>query len=62
VLNADGFINRELTTANGKVKRHHSHLRHMLTSKGQKRKDKLAKAVLVSDADTPKVLRMIPYQ
>jgi len=29
---------------------------------GQKRKDKLAKSVLVSDADTPKVLRMIPYQ
>jgi large subunit ribosomal protein L35 len=57
-----GAAKRFKKTATGKVKRHHAHLRHMLTSKGQKRKDKLAKSVLVSDADTPKVLRMIPYQ
>jgi large subunit ribosomal protein L35 len=57
-----GASKRFKKTATGKVKRHHSHLRHQLTSKGQKRKDKLAKAVLVSDADRPKVLRMIPYQ
>jgi large subunit ribosomal protein L35 len=57
-----GASKRFKKTATGKVMRRHSHLRHILTSKGQKRKDKLAKSVLVSDADTPKVLRMIPYQ
>ena len=57
-----GAVTRFKNPATGKVQRHHSHLRHMLTSKGQKRKDKLAKAVLVSDADRPKVLRMIPYE
>jgi large subunit ribosomal protein L35 len=57
-----GASKRFKKTATGKVKRRHSHLRHILTSKGQKRKDKLAKSVLVSDADTPKVKRMIPYQ
>ena len=39
----------------------HSHLRHMLTSKPHKRKKKLGQSVLVSDADTPKIKRMIPY-
>jgi len=43
------------------VKRSHSFLRHILTSKDKKRKRKLRSAVLVSDADTPKVKRMIPY-
>ena len=57
-----GAAKRFKKTATGKVKRRHSHLRHILTSKGQKRKDKLAKSVLVSDADRPKVLRMIPYE
>jgi ribosomal protein L35 len=33
----------------------------MLTSKNKKRKGKLSQAVLVSDADTPKIKRMIPY-
>ena len=56
-----GAAKRFKATAKGKFKRHHSYARHILTSKGQKRKDKLAKSVLVSDADTPKVLRMIPY-
>jgi large subunit ribosomal protein L35 len=42
-------------------KRHHSFLRHMLTSKPKKRKGKLRQGVLVSDADTPKIKRMIPY-
>ena len=48
-------------TATGKVKRGHSHLRHILTSKSHKRKKKLGSPVLVSDADTPKIKRMIPY-
>ena len=57
-----GASKRFKKTATGKVKRGHSFLRHKLTLKDKKRKSKLGHAVLVSDADTPKVLRMIPYQ
>jgi large subunit ribosomal protein L35 len=56
-----GAAKRFKKTATGKVKRHHSYLRHMLTSKPHKRKKKLSEATLVSPADTPKVKRMIPY-
>jgi large subunit ribosomal protein L35 len=56
-----GAAKRFKKTGTGKVTRHHSYLRHMLTSKPHKRKKKLSGAVLVSDADTPKVKRMIPY-
>jgi large subunit ribosomal protein L35 len=56
-----GAAKRFKKTATGKVKRGHSHLRHILTSKDTKRKGKLRQSVLVSDADTPKVKRMIPY-
>jgi large subunit ribosomal protein L35 len=56
-----GAAKRFKKTASGKVKRGHSHLRHMLTSKPHKRKKKLREAVLVSPADTPKIKRMIPY-
>jgi len=56
-----GAAKRFKKTATGKVKRHHSHLRHILTSKSKKRKRKLGGNVLVSEADTPKVKRMIPY-
>jgi large subunit ribosomal protein L35 len=56
-----GASKRFQKTATGKVKRGHSFLRHILTSKDKKRKRKLRSHVLVSDADTPKVKRMIPY-
>jgi large subunit ribosomal protein L35 len=56
-----GAAKRFKKTGTGKVKRGHSHLRHILTSKSKKRKSKLGHSVLVSDADTPKVKRMIPY-
>jgi large subunit ribosomal protein L35 len=56
-----GAAKRFRKTATGKVKRRHSHLRHMLTSKSHKRKKKLGSHVLVSPADTPKIKRMIPY-
>ena len=48
-------------TGTGKIKRHKANLRHILTSKAKKRKKKLGDAVLVSDADYKKVMRMIPY-
>jgi len=56
-----GAAKRFKKTATGKVKRRHAFLRHMLTSKRHKRKKKLGGEILVSDADTPKVKRMIPY-
>jgi large subunit ribosomal protein L35 len=56
-----GAAKRFKKTATGKVKRRHSFLRHILTSKPHKRKKKLNQSVLVSDADVRKVKRMIPY-
>jgi large subunit ribosomal protein L35 len=56
-----GAAKRFKKTASGKVKRSHAFLRHILTSNDKKRKRKLRSNVLVSDADTPKVKRMIPY-
>jgi large subunit ribosomal protein L35 len=57
-----GASKRFKTTASGKVKRGHSGLRHMLSSKAKKRKRRLGTATLVSDGDLRKVKRMIPYQ
>jgi len=56
-----GAAKRFKKTGSGKVKRSHAFLRHILTSKAKKRKKKLRSSVLVSDADAPKVKRMIPY-
>ncbi|MEP6642859.1 MAG: 50S ribosomal protein L35 [Acidobacteriaceae bacterium] len=56
-----GAAKRFKKTASGKVKRGHSNLRHILTSKSKRRKKKSGKSTLVSDADTPKIKRMIPY-
>jgi large subunit ribosomal protein L35 len=57
-----GASKRFKKTATGKVKRGHSGLRHMLSSKAKKRKRRLGTATLVSDGDLRKVKRMIPYQ
>jgi large subunit ribosomal protein L35 len=56
-----GAAKRFKKTGTGKVKRNHAFLRHILTSKDTKRKRALRSSVIVSDADTPKVKRMIPY-
>jgi large subunit ribosomal protein L35 len=56
-----GAAKRFKKTGTGKIKRHKAFLRHILTSKAKKRKKKLGDAVLVSDADYKKVMRMIPY-
>ncbi len=56
-----GAAKRFKKTGSGKVKRGHSHLRHILTSKETKRKRKLRKQVVLAPADEAKVLRMIPY-
>lgn len=56
-----GAAKRFRLTADGKIKRGHSHARHILTSKTQKRKRHLDIDVLVSEADEEKVKRMLPY-
>lgn len=56
-----GAKKRFRKTATGKVKRGHAFARHILTSKSSKTKRKLDIDGLVSDADTPKIKRMIPY-
>jgi large subunit ribosomal protein L35 len=54
-----GAKKRFKLTATGKVKRSQSMKRHILTKKAKGRKRGLKKSVLVSDADTPNVKRMI---
>lgn len=56
-----GAAKRFKKTATGKIKRGKAFKRHILTSKATKRKRHLDADTLVSDADAPKVRRMIPY-
>ena len=56
-----GAAKRFKKTGTGKYMRGQSKMRHILTSKETKTKRKLGGSVLVSDADAPKVRRMIPY-
>ncbi|HLG17978.1 MAG TPA: 50S ribosomal protein L35 [Blastocatellia bacterium] len=56
-----GAAKRFRLTATGKVKRGHSHARHILTKKTAKRKRNLDLDVMVSSADEPGVKRMFPY-
>ena len=56
-----GAAKRFRTTATGKIKRGHSHARHILTKKTNKRKRHLDIDVMVSDGDQKRVERMLPY-
>jgi large subunit ribosomal protein L35 len=56
-----GAAKRFRLTATGKIKRGHSHARHILTKKTNKRKRYLDVDVLVSDSDLDRVRRMLPY-
>ena len=56
-----GAAKRFRLTATGKVKRGHSHARHILTSKEHKRKRLLDIDTLVSEADEKRVEAMLPY-
>ena len=56
-----GAKKRFKLTASGKIKRGHSHARHILTKKTTKRKRKLDQSALVSKSDLPKVRKMLPY-
>jgi len=54
-----GAVKRFKLTATGKVKRHQSMKRHLLTHKQTGRKRNLRRGVLVSDADKPSVRAML---
>ena len=54
-----GAVKRFKLTASGKIKRHKSMKRHILTKKAQGRKRGLRKATLVSDSDTAQVRAML---
>ena len=56
-----GAAKRFRTTATGKIKRGHSHARHILTSKTAKRKRNLDLDVMVSESDEQRVKDMLPY-
>jgi large subunit ribosomal protein L35 len=56
-----GAAKRFKVTGTGKIKRHHSFARHILTKKSAKRKRHLGKADILTDADAPKVRKMLPY-
>ncbi len=56
-----GARKRFRLTATGKVKRGHSHARHILTKKSSKRKRRLDLDVYVDSADTGRVKAMMPY-
>lgn len=56
-----GARKRFKLTASGKIKRGHSHARHILTKKTTKRKRKLDQSDLVSKSDLSKVKKMLPY-
>ena len=56
-----GAAKRFRLTANGKVKRGHSHARHILTKKSNKRKRLLDIDGLVAKADQKRVEAMLPY-
>ena len=46
---------------NGKVKRTHSHLRHILTKKTTKRKRQLRRAGYAASGDAKKLELLLPY-
>ena len=54
-----GAMKRFRKTGTGKVKRKHSHLRHILTKKERARKRKLRRAGYVADSDLKNVKRML---
>ncbi len=56
-----GAAKRFKKTGTGKIKRGHACKRHILTSKGTKRKRQLDTDVMLDKADVPKIKRMIPY-
>jgi large subunit ribosomal protein L35 len=57
-----GAAKRFKRTKSGKILRAKAFKRHILTSKTTKRKRGLRGTTVVSEADAPKLARMIPYK
>jgi large subunit ribosomal protein L35 len=49
-------------TGTGKIKRNKGFKRHILTSKGKKRKRQLRKATLVAAVEARNIRQLIPYK
>jgi large subunit ribosomal protein L35 len=56
-----GAAKRFKKTGTGKITRAAAFKRHILTSKASKRKRQMRGTRVVSDADAPKLNRMLPY-
>jgi large subunit ribosomal protein L35 len=56
-----GAAKRFGKTASGRFKHKQSHLRHILTKKGAKRKRKLRQRDIVEEQDSGHVRRLLPY-
>ena len=56
-----GAAKRFRLTATGKVKRGHSHARHILTKKTTKQKRRLGHKVTVKKVDESNIKPMLPY-
>jgi large subunit ribosomal protein L35 len=56
-----GAAKRFKKTGTGKIKRHHSGARHILTSKARSRKRRLRQGTMVDDANLNAVREMLPY-
>ena len=56
-----GAAKRFKKTATGKIKRGKAFKSHILTKKASKRKRQLDQSTLVSEADSHRIHRMIPY-
>jgi large subunit ribosomal protein L35 len=56
-----GASKRFKMTKKGKIKRKRAMLRHILTSKGNAQKRRLASSTYVSKEDSEKVKRLMPY-
>ena len=57
-----GAAKRFKNTGTGKIVRASAFKRHILTSKASKRKRQMRGTEVVSDADAPKLHRMLPYK
>ncbi|MDI3281251.1 MAG: 50S ribosomal protein L35 [Bacillota bacterium] len=56
-----GAAKRFRLTARGKIVKKRSFHSHLLETKSPARKRRLRKAGLISDADAPRVRRLLPY-
>ena len=56
-----GAAKRFKKTGTGKIKRHHSFARHILTSKSRSRKRRLRQGVIADDANKQALKEMLPY-